>query len=106
MVQNKRHPELLEGNIARVEATMERQPQPIGLSEAEIRSGGMRQDAREPVPVAAWIPHRVCYSDPQLIQAEAIAWTRTAVLVRWKTPQSVHPRHTWVWASAVTKRES
>lgn len=106
MGQNKRYPELLEGDIARVEAAMERRPQPIGLSETEIRSGGRRQDAREPVHVAVWIPHQVTYSDPQLVEGEAIAWTRTAVLVRWKTPYSVHPHHTWVWASAVTKRDN
>jgi hypothetical protein len=106
MGQNKRYPELLEGDIARVEATIERWPQPIGLTDTELRGGGIRQDARDPVPVAAWIPHRVTYSDPQLVQGEAIAWTRTAVLVRRKTPQSVHPHHTWVWASAVTKLES
>ena len=106
MGQNKRVPELLEANIEHVEHAIERRPEPVSLTIEEVRTGGIRQDAREPIPVAAWIPHRVNYSEPQLVQAEAIAWTRTAVLLRWKAPHSSHARHTWVWANAVTRLRS
>lgn len=104
MGQNKRYPGLLEADIERAAVAMERRPSPIALSEAELRSSGRRQEAREPIPVRAWIPHRVVYDEPQLVEAEAIAWTTTAVLVRWRSEHSAHPRHTWVWASAVTRR--
>ncbi|WP_167497459.1 hypothetical protein [Microbacterium maritypicum] len=45
------------------------------------------------------------WTEPLLVEAEAIAWTRSAVLVRWVSQYSVHPHHTWVWASAVTRRD-
>ncbi|MBS1673128.1 MAG: hypothetical protein JSS74_04105 [Actinobacteria bacterium] len=76
---------------------------PVGLSDDELRGSGRRQDAVTPVPVSAWIPHQVLVSDPQLVQAVAIAWTRDAVLVRWSPPGSPVVHHTWVWASAVTR---
>lgn len=105
MGENKRYPELLEADIARASAKIDRQTRPIGLSEAELQSSGPRQDAREPIPVKAWIPHQVLLTEPQLVEAEAIAWTRDAVLVRWRSHYSVHPHHTWVWAGAVTRAE-
>lgn len=106
MGQNKRYPELLEGDIARASDKIDRQARPVGLSEPELSSSGMRQDAREPILVTAWIPHQVLWTEPQLVEAEAIAWTRDAVLVRWRSHYSVHPHHTWVWASAVTRRDA
>lgn len=106
MGQNKRYPELLEGEIAKVGAAMDRRLRPVGLTEDELRSSGPRQDAREPIPVSAWIPHQVLWTEPQHVEAEAIAWTSDAVLLRWISPHSVHPHHTWVWASAVTRRDA
>lgn len=105
MGQNKRYPHLLEGDIARASDKIDRQTRPVGLTEPELQSSGMRQDAREPIPVTAWIPHQVLWTEPQLVEAEAVAWTRDAVLVRWRSHYSVHPHHTWVWASAVTRRD-
>lgn len=104
MGQNKRYPSILEGEIARVGESMSRRPDPFGLTEAELQSTGPRQDARTPLPVRAWIPHQVVYVEPQLIEAEAIAWTRGAVLLRWTVPGRSFEHHTWVWASAVTRR--
>lgn len=106
MGQNKRYPRALEADIARTGEQMERRPRPYGLSEAELQSSGRRRDAREPIPVTAWIPHRVMYEEPQLVEAEAIAWTDDGVLVRWTADYSMHPIHTWVWASAVNRRDA
>ena len=70
-----------------------RRPTPIGLTVDQVQSTGRRQDAREPVPVTAWVPHRVVYDEAQLIDAEAIAWTEAAVLIRWTgTHHSPQPR--------------
>lgn len=66
MGQNKRYPELLEGDIARASDKIDRQTRPVGLSEPELKSSGMRRDAREPIPVTAWIPHQVLWTEPQL----------------------------------------
>lgn len=104
MGQNKRYPELLEADIARAGAKIDRQMRPVGLTELELQGSGQRQDAREPIPVTAWVPHQVLWTEPQHVEAEAIAWTRDAVLVRWRSRYSAHPHHTWVWASAVTRR--
>jgi len=105
MGQNKRYPHLLEADIARAGAKIDRQLRPVDLSEPELQSTGQRQDARTPIPVTAWIPHQVLWTEPLLVEAEAIAWTRSAVLVRWVSHYSVHPHHTWVWASAVSRRD-
>jgi hypothetical protein len=55
------------------------------------------------VPVSAWVPHRVVYDEAQLVDAEAIAWTRGAV-IRWTPPNSSLPAHVWVYAAAVKRR--
>jgi len=106
MGQNKRYPELLEHEIAKVGAAMDRRLRPVGLSEAELRISGPRQDARQPIPVVAWIPHQVLWTEAQRVEAEAIAWTSDAVLLRWTSSHSAHPHHTWVWASAVTRLDA
>lgn len=94
---------LLAEDLDKVNRRLRWVSQPVGLSDDELRSSGRRQDAAAPVPVAAWIPHQVLVSEPQLVQAVAIAWTRDAVLVRWSPPGSPVVNHTWVWASAVTR---
>ncbi|MEZ3162208.1 hypothetical protein AB1K54_16970 [Microbacterium sp. BWT-B31] len=81
-----------------------RRPRPIGLTVDQVQSTGRRQEAREPVPVTAWVPHRVVYDEAQLIDAEAIAWTEGAVLIRWTPAHTTHPSHLWVYAAAVRRR--
>jgi hypothetical protein len=56
------------------------------------------------VPVTAWVSHRVLYDEAQLIDAEAIAWTEGAVLIRWTPAHTIHPSHLWVYAAAVRRR--
>ncbi|APZ33311.1 hypothetical protein BOH66_02665 [Microbacterium aurum] len=55
-------------------------------------------DATAPVPVTAWVPHRVAYVDALAIEAEVIAWTQRAVLVGWILSGLAHPIHVWLWA--------
>ena len=55
--------------------------------------------AERPVRVLAW----VVWEDgvEELVAAEALAWTRRAVRVRWGAPP--HVLQTWVWAGAVQR---
>lgn len=96
--------DLVGSDLERAADLEARRPQPIGLTIDQVRSTGRRQEAREPVPVTAWVPHRVVYDEAQLIDAEAIAWTGGAVLIRWTPPHSTQPCHAWVYAAAVRRR--
>jgi hypothetical protein len=55
--------------------------------------------APAPAPVLAW----VLWEDgvEELVRAQAVAWTRRAVRVRWGAPP--HFLETWVWAGAVER---
>ena len=55
--------------------------------------------ATTPPPVAAW----VVWEDgvEELVQGQALAWTRRAVLVRFGAPP--HQHEVWVWAGAVSR---
>jgi hypothetical protein len=103
MGQVKRY-DLIGPNLEHAANLEARRPRPIGLTVEQVESTGRRQEAREPVPVTAWVPHRVVYDDPQLIEAEAIAWTAGAVLLRWTPPHSTQPCHAWVYAAAVRRQ--
>lgn len=103
MGQVKRY-DLIGPNLEHAANLEARRPTPIGLTVGQVESTGRRQDAREPVPVTAWVPHRVVYDDPQLVEAEAIAWTDGAVLIRWVAEGSTQPSHAWVYAAAVRRR--
>ena len=93
--------DLIGPNLERAANLEARQPRPIGLTVDQVQSTGRRSEAREPVPVTAWVPHRVVYDEAVLIDAEAIAWTEGAVLIRWTPTQSTHPVHVWEYAAAV-----
>ena len=73
------------------------------LKKHEARKGELSKKRGQPVPVSAWVPHRVVYDEAQLVDAEAIAWTRGAV-IRWTPPNSSLPAHVWVYAAAVKRR--
>lgn len=57
--------------------------------------------ADRPIPVTAWLV-TVAGADMQ-VDAEAIAWTRRAVEVRY-VDRHGRPDSAWVWAGAVTRR--
>ncbi|MGI9823878.1 hypothetical protein [Agromyces sp. Marseille-Q5079] len=101
MTQNRRSGTRLDENLARAARADEDRGTPIGLSIDELGTTGRRTDARIPVRVDARVRLRVITEEPRLIEGEAVAWTRGAVLVRWQ--HGGHDMHTWVWASAVRR---
>ncbi|MBN9177373.1 MAG: hypothetical protein J0I43_08430 [Microbacterium sp.] len=46
---------------------------------------------------------QVALVEPREVDAVVIAWTDTAVLVRWRTPNG-HEQHAWIYAGAVRRR--
>ena len=104
MGQNRRYHDTAR-DLEKWTAHQERQPQPIGLSGNEVRASGRRQDARVPIPVTAWVQHRIDYTEAIRVEAEAVAWTPNAVLLRWSpTASPQHMQHAWVYAAAVQRR--
>lgn len=101
--QNKRY-DLTGADVARAAERLERASRPVGLDFELVRRTGRRTDAETPIPVAAWVPHLVSHVDMQLVEAEAIAWTADAVLVRWTPAGAPGPSHAWVWANSVRRR--
>lgn len=104
MGQNRRYP-LVERDVERAGQAAERAPRPVGLTIDQVAGTGHRVDAAEPVAVTAWVPHQVAYIEALPIDAEVIAWTKRAVLVRWTPPGTTYPTHAWLWASAVQRRQ-
>ena len=101
--QNRRY-QLVERDVERAGQAAERQARAVSLTVDQVRSSGPRVEATEPVQVTAWVSHQVAYVEERPIEAEAIAWTRGAVLVRWIVPDTTYPVHAWVWANAVIRR--
>lgn len=104
MGQNRRY-QLVERDVERAGQAADRAPRPVSLTIDQVNATGLRVDAETPVPVTAWVPHQVAYVDAVPIDAEAVAWTKTAVLVRWTAPGATYPTHTWLWANAVQRRQ-
>jgi len=103
--QNRRYHDTAR-DLEKWSARQERQPQPVGLTEAGVRASGRRQDARSPIPVTAWVQHQTHYTEALRVEAEAIAWTPNAVLLRWSpTGSPQHTQHAWVYAAAVERRD-
>lgn len=102
MTQNRRYGTRLDENLARAARRDEARGTPIAPTTDELNTSGRRVEASEPIPVDAWIRHRVIYEDPRLMHGEAVAWTGGAVLVRWQ--RNGHDCYTWVWSSAVRRR--
>ena len=101
--QNRRY-HLVERDVERAGQAAERRGRAVSLTVDQVRSSGSRVEAPEPIQVTAWVPHQVAHVEERTIEAEAIAWTRGAVLVRWVIPGTTYPVHAWVWANAVTRR--
>lgn len=100
----QRRYDLIGPNLEHAANLEARRPKPIGLTVDQVQSTGRRQEAREPVPVTAWVSHRVVYDEVKLVDAEAIAWTEAAVLIRWTPAHTTIPSHLWVYAAAVQRR--
>lgn len=102
MGQNRRY-DLTAADVEKAGERLERKPRPVGPSSSQLRATGRRIDAQQPIAVTAWVPHLVSYVKTEQVTGEAIAWTDSAVLVRWQRVGSSAPMHTWVWASAVRR---
>lgn len=100
MGQNKRY-DLVSGEMDRLNARLAREPSAVSLTDEHLRGSGRRRGAPESIPVHTLVPHQIAYVETIPIEAEAIAWTGAAVLVRWQI--SGHDKFAWVWAGAVRK---
>ena len=98
---NRRY-DLISQNLDRAAQEWARRPTVIGLTDEQVRASGRRTDSAEPVPVAAWVPHQIAYTEQLLIRGQVIAWTRDAVLLRYVGSDG-RESHVWVWASAVQR---
>lgn len=73
-------------------------PAPVSLTREEC--GEAVTQAPSPVEVRAWVR----FGDtPSLVDARAIAWTKRAVCIEWRSAPGAGYR-AWVWASAVERR--
>ncbi len=74
---------------------------PIGLTVEELDFEHFPSKNGFPgIPVKAWIRFPNC---AELVDGEVYAWTAKAVEVTWKDGPLTY--RTWVWSSAVTRRE-
>ncbi|GAA3924738.1 hypothetical protein [Microbacterium soli] len=102
MGQNRRY-DMVTPDIERAARRLERTAIPLSLGSEQLDTSGQRVDAADPVPVTAWVPHQVSYTEQVRVEAEAIAWTQKAALLRWTPQGRSTPSHVWVWADAVTR---
>ncbi|WP_211880039.1 hypothetical protein [Pseudarthrobacter albicanus] len=86
---------------ARLQACYARRAGPIGLTVEELDFGHYPANNGFPgIPVKAWIRFPDC---AELVDGEVYAWTARAVEVTWKDGPMTY--RTWVWSSAVTRRD-
>lgn len=105
MTQNRRYPEGLERDIERTVRQMAERGEAMSLGVAELRGTGRRRDIEDaPVPVSAWVRHRVVLDEPRRVAGEVIAYayTDTACLVRYRDSACLQ-HHAWVYAGAVRR---
>jgi len=101
--QNRRY-DLVGRDLERADLARAERGTPLGLSIYEVRATGRCRDAREPIPVVAWLQFQIARVEARHTDAAAIAWTDAAVLVRWVSPHTGHDHYAWVHAGAVTRR--
>ena len=103
MGENRRYSEGIERDIERVVRAQELRGTPLSLGVDEVRGTGFRRDIYDaPVPVFAWVRHRLVVDEPRQIEAEVLAYTDRTVLVRWRDASGEH--HAWVYAGAVRRK--
>jgi hypothetical protein len=85
----------------RLQAQYARRASPIGLTVEELDFEHFPSKNGFPgIPVKAWIRFPDC---AELVNGEVYAWTAKAVEVTWCDGPLTY--RTWVWSSAVTRRE-
>jgi hypothetical protein len=86
---------------ARLQARYPRRAHPVGLTVDQLDFGHFPAKNGCPgIPVKAWIRFPDC---AELVDGEVYAWTARAVEVTWRDGLMTY--RTWVWSSAVTRRE-
>jgi hypothetical protein len=86
---------------SRLQAQYARRAGPIGLTVEELDFGQFPVKNGFPgIPVKAWIRFLNC---AELVDGEVYAWTAKAAEVTWMDGPVTY--RTWVWSSAVTRRE-
>ena len=82
-------------------ARYSKRAQPFGLTleELDFRNNPVHNEFPG-IPVRAWLRFPNC---AELVDGEVFAWTAKAVEVRWQDGPMTY--RTWVWASAVTRRD-
>lgn len=104
MTQNRRYSEGIEREVEKVVDARERRGTPVSLTVDEVRGTGRRRDIdRSPIAVTAWVRHRVVLDETKLMDADVVAYTDKAVLLRYSDTAG-HVQHVWVWAGAVRRR--
>ena len=86
---------------AALQAQYARRASPLGLTVEELDFEHFPAKNGYPgIPVKAWIRFLNC---AELVDGEVFAWTAKAAEVTWKDGPVTY--RTWVWSSAVTRRE-
>ncbi|UAJ78852.1 hypothetical protein IT072_16730 [Leifsonia sp. ZF2019] len=84
------------GQLAGLEAEEARRPKPISIPEEIVHASGRRHDEKTPIPVRVHVPVQVAYSDVELVDADAIAWTSGGLALVCYTPageEGPGPKH-------------
>ena len=98
---NRRYASSIDKRMSEQVDEIAMREQPHGLTDEELDLGKLEL-TRVPValPITAWVrfgPRNI----PVRITGELVAYTSTAVAVRWRGPAGV--QKCWVWASAVSR---
>lgn len=104
MGTNKRY-DVYSAPLAEIAKAAERAPRPISLPDEMVRASGRRRDEPQPVPVKAHVPVQVAYTDVQLVDADALAWTTGGlVLIRYVPEGARAPVYIWVAGNFVHRK--
>ncbi|MRG58783.1 hypothetical protein GE115_02685 [Agromyces sp. CFH 90414] len=104
MGTNRRYPDHPDERRDAIALESAKRGSPMSLTTSEVRATGRRTEPPAPIPVIATVKYRVIYEEPRTVEAEAIAWTRGAVLIRYADPKAPGHHFVWVYANAVRRR--
>lgn len=104
MGTNRRYPDRAGERADEIRLEQAKLGVPGSLTTAEVRRTGHRTEAREPIPVSASVRYRFVYEEPRMVEGQAMAWTRSTVLVKYPDPVTNQDQFVWVYANAVTRR--
>lgn len=91
-----------QNDIDRMIDRWEREPKPVSLPQSTVALTGARREG-DGTRVRALVPMETRYIETVDVEAEVIAWTARAVLVRAVLQEGKAPQEVWVWSSAVMR---